>query len=140
MAGKQSAGLLLYRHAQGVCQVFLVHPGGPFWKAKDLGAWSITKGEFELGEDPLQAQDDSQYIALTQGGRGAESGGPCRGGSSSGGSPARRTSGRAAVRPPIPANTSPITPKTGTQTGTQSAIKNGPNGSHGIPQDSRDAK
>jgi predicted NUDIX family NTP pyrophosphohydrolase len=55
MAGKQSAGLLLYRHSQGVCQVFLVHPGGPFWKAKDLGAWSIPKGEFELGEDPLQA-------------------------------------------------------------------------------------
>src|SRR4029450_6276568 len=55
MAGKQSAGLLLHRHSQDVCQVFLVHPGGPFWKAKDLGAWSIPKGEFELGEDPLQA-------------------------------------------------------------------------------------
>jgi predicted NUDIX family NTP pyrophosphohydrolase len=55
MAGKQSAGLLLYRRHQGVWQVFLVHPGGPFWKAKDLGAWSIPKGEFEAGEDPLEA-------------------------------------------------------------------------------------
>jgi len=55
MAGKQSAGLLLYRHSQGVCLVFLVHLGGPFWKAKDFGAWSLPKGEFELGEDPLQA-------------------------------------------------------------------------------------
>ena len=55
MAGKQSAGLLLYRRHQGVWQVFLVHPGGPFWKAKDLGAWSIPKGEFAAGEDPLEA-------------------------------------------------------------------------------------
>ena len=55
MAGKQSAGLLLYRRHQGAWQVFLVHPGGPFWKAKDLGAWSIPKGEFEAGEDPLEA-------------------------------------------------------------------------------------
>ena len=55
MAGKQSAGLLLHRRHQGVWQVFLVHPGGPFWKAKDLGAWSIPKGEFEAGEDPLEA-------------------------------------------------------------------------------------
>jgi predicted NUDIX family NTP pyrophosphohydrolase len=35
--------------------VFLVHPGGPFWKAKDLGAWSIPKGEFEPAEDPLES-------------------------------------------------------------------------------------
>jgi predicted NUDIX family NTP pyrophosphohydrolase len=55
MAGKQSAGLLLYRCHQGVWQVFLVHPGGPYWKAKDSGAWSIPKGEFEPGEDPLAA-------------------------------------------------------------------------------------
>jgi predicted NUDIX family NTP pyrophosphohydrolase len=55
VAGKQSAGLLLYRRFQGVWQVFLVHPGGPFWKAKDLGAWSIPKGEFAPREDPLEA-------------------------------------------------------------------------------------
>jgi predicted NUDIX family NTP pyrophosphohydrolase len=55
MAGKQSAGLLLYCHHQGGWQVFLVHPGGPYWKAKDGGAWSIPKGEFEPGEDPLVA-------------------------------------------------------------------------------------
>jgi predicted NUDIX family NTP pyrophosphohydrolase len=55
VAGKQSAGLILFRRLQGAWQVFLVHPGGPYWKGKDRGAWSIPKGEFELGEDPLQA-------------------------------------------------------------------------------------
>ena len=55
MASKQTAGLLLYRRHQGAWQVFLVHPGGPYWKAKDVGAWSIPKGEFEPGEDPLAA-------------------------------------------------------------------------------------
>ena len=52
---KQSAGLLLYRLNKKNPEFFLVHPGGPFWKSKDLGAWSIPKGEFEDGEDPLQA-------------------------------------------------------------------------------------
>ncbi len=52
---KTSAGLLLYRDRNGVLEVFLVHPGGPFWAHKDLGAWSIPKGEFESGEDPLDA-------------------------------------------------------------------------------------
>ena len=51
---KVSSGLLLYRH-RGELEVFLVHPGGPFWAKKDLGAWSIPKGEFESGEDPLAA-------------------------------------------------------------------------------------
>ncbi|MBJ6725274.1 NUDIX domain-containing protein [Geomesophilobacter sediminis] len=50
---KQSAGIVLYRFRGGVPQVFLVHPGGPFWKNKDLGAWSIPKGEYLDGEDPL---------------------------------------------------------------------------------------
>jgi predicted NUDIX family NTP pyrophosphohydrolase len=50
---KQSAGLLIYRHRDGSIEVFLVHPGGPFWKHKDLGVWSIPKGEFVAGEDPL---------------------------------------------------------------------------------------
>ena len=50
---KSSAGLLLYRRRGGELEVLLVHPGGPFWRNKDLGAWSIPKGEVEQGEDPL---------------------------------------------------------------------------------------
>jgi predicted NUDIX family NTP pyrophosphohydrolase len=50
---KQSAGLLLYRRRERVLEVFLVHPGGPLWARKD--EWSIAKGEFEPGEDPLTA-------------------------------------------------------------------------------------
>jgi predicted NUDIX family NTP pyrophosphohydrolase len=52
---KVSAGLLLYRYQDGRLQVFLVHPGGPFWARKDEGAWSIPKGEVGDGEDPLAA-------------------------------------------------------------------------------------
>lgn len=51
---KQSAGLLLYRSNNGFLEVFLVHPGGPFWRNKDDGAWTIPKGEF-AGEPPLEA-------------------------------------------------------------------------------------
>jgi predicted NUDIX family NTP pyrophosphohydrolase len=51
---KRSAGILLYRR-NGVLEVLLVHPGGPFWARKDLGAWSIPKGEYEEGDDPLAA-------------------------------------------------------------------------------------
>jgi predicted NUDIX family NTP pyrophosphohydrolase len=54
MAAKLSAGILLYRMHAGGLQVFLVHPGGPIWAKKDGGAWSIPKGEFESGEDPLE--------------------------------------------------------------------------------------
>jgi predicted NUDIX family NTP pyrophosphohydrolase len=54
MAKKVSAGLLLYRW-DGELEVFLVHPGGPFWAKKDAGAWSLPKGEFAEGQDPLQA-------------------------------------------------------------------------------------
>nr|ART40972.1 L173 [uncultured bacterium] len=54
MAKKASAGLLVYRRRDQL-EVFLVHPGGPFWAKKDGGAWSIPKGEFEEGEDALQA-------------------------------------------------------------------------------------
>ena len=50
---KLSAGILLYRQRGGEVEVFLVHPGGPFWAKKDDGAWSIPKGEYEAGEDPL---------------------------------------------------------------------------------------
>ncbi|MGY3212986.1 NUDIX domain-containing protein [Mucilaginibacter sp. HD30] len=52
---KQSAGILLYRNINNQLQVFLVHPGGPFFKNKDAGAWSIPKGEFGDEEDPLSA-------------------------------------------------------------------------------------
>lgn len=52
---KQSAGLLLYRRNDQKLEVFLVHPGGPFWAKKDHGAWSIPKGEYSAGEEPLAA-------------------------------------------------------------------------------------
>ena len=52
---KRSAGLLLYRRRNDAIEVFLVHPGGPFWARKDLGAWSIPKGEYTEDEDPLAA-------------------------------------------------------------------------------------
>jgi predicted NUDIX family NTP pyrophosphohydrolase len=55
MAAKKSAGLLLFRQVSGSLEVFLVHPGGPFWKKRDEGAWSIPKGEIGEGEDPLAA-------------------------------------------------------------------------------------
>jgi predicted NUDIX family NTP pyrophosphohydrolase len=50
-----SAGILLYRRAGGDILVLLVHPGGPFWAKRDLGAWSIPKGEFGEGEEPTAA-------------------------------------------------------------------------------------
>jgi predicted NUDIX family NTP pyrophosphohydrolase len=73
---KKSAGLLMYRRRRGVFQVFLVHPGGPFWQKKDAGSWSIPKGEYLPGEDPLEAakrefqeetsvEASGEFIALT---------------------------------------------------------------------------
>jgi predicted NUDIX family NTP pyrophosphohydrolase len=52
---KLSAGLLLYRVVDGVVEVLIGHPGGPFWAKKDDGAWSIPKGEYVEGEDPWAA-------------------------------------------------------------------------------------
>ena len=53
---QRSAGILLYRRrGPGRVEVLLVHPGGPFWAKKDEGAWSIPKGGYEPGEDPLTA-------------------------------------------------------------------------------------
>jgi predicted NUDIX family NTP pyrophosphohydrolase len=52
---KRSAGILMYRRSGPELQVLLVHPGGPFWAKKDLGAWSIPKGEYEEGEEPQAA-------------------------------------------------------------------------------------
>jgi len=55
---RTSAGVLLYRFAPGdVVEVLIVHPGGPFWAKKDLGAWSVPKGEYAEGEDPAAAAD-----------------------------------------------------------------------------------
>jgi predicted NUDIX family NTP pyrophosphohydrolase len=52
---KTSAGIVLYRWRESRLEVFLVHPGGPFWARKDDGAWTIPKGEFAPGADALAA-------------------------------------------------------------------------------------
>lgn len=54
MATKRSAGIILFRRNEGGPEVLLVHPGGPYWAKRDLGAWSIPKGEIEDGEEPRQ--------------------------------------------------------------------------------------
>ncbi len=51
----RSAGLLMYRFVDRELEVFLVHPGGPFFRNKDLGAWTVPKGEIEEDESPLEA-------------------------------------------------------------------------------------
>ena len=55
MTSKQSAGILLYRRSPDLLEVFLVHPGGPFWKNRDAGVWTIPKGEFTSEEPALDA-------------------------------------------------------------------------------------
>ena len=65
---KRSAGLLMYRRRETGIEVFLVHPGGPFWAKKDLGAWSVPKGEYRDSEDPLEAakrefEEETGFIA-----------------------------------------------------------------------------
>ncbi len=52
MAGKRSAGILLFRRRGGGVEFLLVHPGGPFWAKRDAGAWSIPKGQIEDAEEP----------------------------------------------------------------------------------------
>ena len=64
----RSAGLLMYRRSKGHPEVFLIHPGGPYWAKKDKGAWAIPKGEYEPGEEPLVAarrefQEETGFIA-----------------------------------------------------------------------------
>lgn len=51
----ESAGMLLFRRGPEGLEVFLAHPGGPFWKNKDAGAWTLPKGEVNPGEEPLAA-------------------------------------------------------------------------------------
>jgi predicted NUDIX family NTP pyrophosphohydrolase len=64
----QSSGILLHRQGIGGTEVLLVHPGGPFWARKDLGAWSIPKGELGEGEDPracaLREFEEETGVAL----------------------------------------------------------------------------
>jgi predicted NUDIX family NTP pyrophosphohydrolase len=50
-----SAGMILYRRVGDTIEVFLAHPGGPFWRHRDAGAWTIPKGLVDAGEQPLQA-------------------------------------------------------------------------------------
>ena len=52
---KASAGLLMYRIGDGELEVFLVHPGGPYWAKQNEGSWTLPKGEYESGEDSLSA-------------------------------------------------------------------------------------
>lgn len=54
---KLSAGIVLYRRGDNGLEVFLVHPGGPFWAKKDIGSWSIPKGEYQEGDAPLAAAE-----------------------------------------------------------------------------------
>jgi predicted NUDIX family NTP pyrophosphohydrolase len=70
--GSRSAGLLPFRHRHGVLEVFLVHPGGPFWARRDAGAWSLAKGEYGPAEDPLEAakrefQEETGFSAEGEG-------------------------------------------------------------------------
>ncbi|MEO8681764.1 MAG: NUDIX domain-containing protein [Vicinamibacterales bacterium] len=66
---KTSAGLLMYRRAPGgTIEILLVHPGGPFWAKKDLGAWTIPKGEYLDDEEPLAAarrefEEETGFVA-----------------------------------------------------------------------------
>ncbi len=60
----------MYRNRNSELEVFLVHPGGPFWAKKDLGSWSIPKGEYEEGEDPREAaarefQEETGFVATS---------------------------------------------------------------------------
>jgi predicted NUDIX family NTP pyrophosphohydrolase len=66
---KQSAGLMMYRYRDHMLEVLLVHPGGPFWRNKDEGAWSIPKGEYEDGQDPFETarrefREETGYDAM----------------------------------------------------------------------------
>jgi|LakMenEpi03Aug12_release.lakeMendotaPanAssembly.Ray.scaffolds.fasta_scaffold225160_3 predicted NUDIX family NTP pyrophosphohydrolase len=75
---KKSAGILLYRERNGEFEYFIIHPGGPFWKNKEINSWSIPKGGVEEGEDMLETakrefieetgnniEFDSEFIELT---------------------------------------------------------------------------
>ena len=68
-SSKRSAGLLMYRVYSERTEVFLVHPGGPMWANKDKGAWTIPKGEYDIGEEPLAAaerefREETGFVAI----------------------------------------------------------------------------
>jgi predicted NUDIX family NTP pyrophosphohydrolase len=68
---KRSAGMIMYRWQEQELEIFLVHPGGPFWAKKDKGAWTIPKGEYAEGEEPLEAakrefQEETGFVAHGQ--------------------------------------------------------------------------
>jgi predicted NUDIX family NTP pyrophosphohydrolase len=69
-----SAGLLLYRRRDSGAEVFLVHPGGPYWAKKDDGAWSVPKGLVNPGEDELTGarREFKEETGFDAGGRGRE--------------------------------------------------------------------
>jgi predicted NUDIX family NTP pyrophosphohydrolase len=65
----RSAGLLMYRRSKDHLEVFLIHPGGPYWAKKDEGAWAIPKGEYDKDEEPLVAaqrefQEETGFTAI----------------------------------------------------------------------------
>ncbi len=62
---KQSAGILVYRWRGGAIEVFLVHPGGPFWANKEQHAWSIPKGELDPGDENLLAAARREFTEET---------------------------------------------------------------------------
>lgn len=68
---RSSAGLLLYRWRDGGLQVLLVHPGGPYWRNRDIGAWQIPKGVVRPDEDMLQAalREFEEEVGTKPGGR-----------------------------------------------------------------------
>jgi predicted NUDIX family NTP pyrophosphohydrolase len=70
IVAKQSAGILIYRRVGDELQVLLVHPGGPYFKSKELGAWSIPKGEFTDNEDPAtvavrEVEEETGYVVTS---------------------------------------------------------------------------
>jgi predicted NUDIX family NTP pyrophosphohydrolase len=66
---KRSAGLMMYRRTKGEVEVFLIHPGGPYWAKRGKGTWAIPKGEYDSTEDPLAAarrefQEETGFTAV----------------------------------------------------------------------------
>ena len=59
---RTSAGILLYRHREGILEVLLVHPGGPFFGRKDLGNWSIPKGEVDQGDPDFEQTARREFL------------------------------------------------------------------------------
>jgi predicted NUDIX family NTP pyrophosphohydrolase len=65
MATRTSAGILVHRMRDGMLEVLLVHPGGPFWAKKDAGAWTIPKGEFDAANESAEAAARREFVEET---------------------------------------------------------------------------